>query len=142
MGLNQWTGIGHLGAAPETRYTKSSTAVTNFRIAISERTKDASGQWTEHTEWVRVVTFGKTAENCAQFLDKGRQVCVVGKLRTRKWQDKDGRDNYSTEIVADRVEFLSKGEGGSRRDDRGDSGGYDSRSNDSRGGPDDSDIPF
>ena len=118
MSLNKVMIIGNLGKDPEVKYTQSQTAVANLAIATTERKKGADGQWTDHTEWHTVVTFGKTAENCGQYLAKGRKVFIEGSLRTRKWQDKSGQDRYSTEIVAQNVQFLSgKGEGGPKSDD-------------------------
>jgi len=146
MTVNKAILVGNLGADPEVRETHSGTAVANLRIATSERTKDRDGNWTDHTEWHSVTCFGRTAENVGRFLSKGRQVYIEGRLRTRKWTDKDGRDRWSTEVIADRVQFL---QGGSR-DDRGDtrSGGGDSYSGGGGGGSyngapaPDSDIPF
>jgi single-strand DNA-binding protein len=104
--------IGNLGADPETRYLPSGDAVTNIRIATTENWKDKSGEKQEHTEWHRVSFFGKTAEIAAEYLKKGSPVYVEGRIRTRKWQDKEGQDRYSTEIVADRMQLLG-GRGGS-----------------------------
>jgi single-strand DNA-binding protein len=98
--------IGNLGADPETRYLPSGDAVTNIRIATTENFKDKQGQKQEHTEWHRVSFFGKTAEIAAEYLKKGSPVYVEGRIRTRKWQDKEGQDRYSTEIVADRMQLL------------------------------------
>jgi single-strand DNA-binding protein len=112
--------LGNLGQDPELRNTQGGTAVCNLNIATSERTRDKDGNWSDHTEWHRVVAFGRTAENVAQYCKKGRQLFVEGRLRTRKWQDKSGQDKYSTEIVADSVQFLAGGrEGGG-----GGGGGY------------------
>jgi single-strand DNA-binding protein len=105
--------IGNLGADPETRYLPSGDAVTNIRIATTENFKDKQGQKQEHTEWHRVSFFGKTAEIAAEYLKKGSPVYVEGRIRTRKWQDKEGQDRYSTEIVADRMQLLGgRGSGG------------------------------
>ena len=103
--------IGNLGADPETRYLPSGDAVTNIRIATSEQWKDKSGEKQEHTEWHRIAFFGKTAEIAGEYLKKGSPVYVEGRIRTRKWQDKEGQDRYSTEIVADRMQLLG-GRGG------------------------------
>ncbi|MDZ4787084.1 MAG: single-stranded DNA-binding protein [bacterium] len=111
MAVNKVILIGNLGADPEIRYTGNQTAVCTLRIATGEKRKDATGNWVEHTEWHSVVTFGKTAENCSQYLAKGRQVFIEGRLQTRKWQDKEGKDRYSTEIVANIVQFLGGGKG-------------------------------
>ena len=106
MSLNKAMLIGNLGADPELKYTPNQLAVTQLNVATSDRTKGADGNWTDRTEWHRVVVFGKTAENCCQYLKKGRSVFVEGKIQTRKWQDKEGRDHYSTEIIAHTVNFL------------------------------------
>lgn len=113
MAVNKVILIGNLGQNPELRYTNNQTAVATLRIATSDRRKDASGNWVEHTEWHSVVVFGKTAENCAQYLTKGRQVYVEGKLQTRKWQDKEGKDRYSTEVLGNTVQFIGGGGKGS-----------------------------
>lgn len=104
--------IGNLGADPETRYLPSGDAVTNIRIATTENFKDKQGQKQEHTEWHRVSFFGKTAEIAAEYLKKGSPVYIEGRIRTRKWQDKEGQDRYSTEIVADRMQLLGNRGGG------------------------------
>ena len=110
--------VGNLGADPETRTTGGGTVVATLRLATTERQKDReTGNWTDHTEWHRVVCFGKVAENVSRFLKKGRQIYIEGKIRTRKWQDKDGQDRWSTEVIADTVQFLGGGGGG--RDEGG-----------------------
>lgn len=98
--------LGNLGADPELRNTQGGTPVCNFTLATNERVKK-DDQWEDHTEWHRIVSWGKTAENVAKYLGKGSQVYLEGKLQTRKWQDKEGRDVYTTEIVAFNVQFLS-----------------------------------
>jgi single-strand DNA-binding protein len=105
--------IGNLGADPETRYLPSGDAVTNIRIATTDTWKDKSGEKQEHTEWHRVAFFGKTAEIAGEYLKKGSPVYVEGRIRTRKWQDKEGQERYSTEIVADRMQLLGGRAGGS-----------------------------
>ncbi len=102
--LNQCSFIGRLGKAPETRVTPNGDAVTNFSIACGWKTKTKEG-----TEWVNISTFGKLAEICGQYLDKGSQVYVQGKMKTDKFEDKSGVTKYSTKISADTVQFLSKG---------------------------------
>ena len=105
--------IGNLGADPETRYLPSGDAVTNIRIATSEKWKDKSGEQQEHTEWHRIAFFGKLAEIAGEYLKKGSPVYVEGRIRTRKWQDKEsGQDRYSTEVVADRMQLLGSRGGG------------------------------
>ena len=110
--INKAIIVGNLGAKPELRSTNSGSHVSSLRIATSERRKDSSGTWTDHTEWHSVVVFGKTAENVCKFLDKGRQVYVEGRLQTRKWEDKEGRDRWSTEIIANNIKFLGNKSGG------------------------------
>ncbi len=107
--------VGNLGADAELRYTGGGMAVANFRIATTEVWKDKDGQKQEQTEWHRVSLWGKQAEAVAQYLVKGKQVYVEGRIQTRKWQDKEGQDRYSTEIKADRVTLLGSGGGGGGR---------------------------
>jgi single-strand DNA-binding protein len=105
--LNKVMLIGNLGADPEVRYLPSGDAVTNIRIATTESWKDkASGEKKEETEWHRVSFFGKLAEIAGEYLKKGSAVYVEGRIKTRKWQDKEGQDRYSTEVVADRMQML------------------------------------
>ena len=106
--------VGNLGADPETRYLPSGEAVTNIRVATSDRWKDkTSGEMKEATEWHRISFFGRLAEIAGEYLKKGSQVYVEGSLRTRKWQDKEsGQDRYSTEIRADTMQMLGRREGG------------------------------
>jgi single-strand DNA-binding protein len=106
MGVNKVLLLGRLGRDPELRYTSSQTAVASFSLATGERRRDANGNWTEHTEWHNISVFGKTAENCSNFLKKGREVFVEGRIQTRKWQDKEGKDRYTTEIIANNVQFV------------------------------------
>jgi single-strand DNA-binding protein len=104
--------VGNLGADPETRYTPSGDAVTNIRVATTDRWKDkASGEMKEATEWHRISFFGRLAEVAGQYLKKGSQIYVEGSLRTRKWQDKDGQDRYSTEVRGDVMQMLGRREG-------------------------------
>ena len=111
-GINKVILVGNLGADPETRYMPSGKAVTNIRIATSESWTDRqSGDKQERTEWHRVVLFDKLGEISAEYLRKGSQVYIEGSLRTRKWQDKEGKDQYSTEIVAREMQMLG-GRGG------------------------------
>lgn len=105
--------IGNLGADPETRFLPSGDAVANIRIATTENWKDKSGEKQEHTEWHRVSFFGKLAEIAGEYLKKGSPVYIEGRIRTRKWQDKEGQDRFSTEIVADRMQLLGSRGGGS-----------------------------
>ena len=120
MSVNKVILVGRLGQAPEVRYTPSGAAVGNFSIATNENWMDKTGQKQERTEWHKVVVWGKTAENCSQFLAKGRQVYVEGRLQTRQWQDKDGQTKYTTEVVATTVQFL----GGNQTAGAGSGGAY------------------
>jgi single-strand DNA-binding protein len=103
--------IGNLGRDPETRYTTGGDAVTNIRLATTDTWKDKAGEKQEKTEWHSIVFFGRQAEIAGEYLKKGRQVYVEGRLQTRKWQDKEGQDRYTTEIVADRMQMLGSREG-------------------------------
>ena len=106
-GVNKVILVGNLGQKPEMRYTQTNTAVATLSIATSESWKDKdSGEQREKTEWHRVVFFGKLAEIAEQYLDKGSQLYVEGKLQTRKWQDKDGVEKYSTDIISDNFTFV------------------------------------
>jgi single-strand DNA-binding protein len=136
-GVNKVILIGNLGADPEVRFTPGGQAVANFRIATSESWTDKNGQKQERTEWHRIVVWGKLAELCGEYLKKGRQCYVEGRLQTREWTDKENRKNYTTEVVANSVVFLGgrdgAGEGmGSRR---GSGTGTSSRGGDDFGPP-------
>jgi len=106
MSVNKVILLGNLGKDPEVRYMTSGEAITTITLATSENWKDKSGEKQEKTEWHRVVFFGKLAEIAGEYLKKGRQVYVEGKLQTRKWQDKEGQDRYTTEIVAKEMTLL------------------------------------
>lgn len=106
MSLNKVMLIGRLGQDPELKYTPSGSAVCNFSIATSESWTDKAGQKQEKTEWHRIVVWGKLAELCNQYLGKGRQAFVEGKLQTRSWEDKEGQKKYTTEVMANTVQFL------------------------------------
>lgn len=127
--VNRVLAAGNIGGEPEVRFTPGGTAVCNLSVAVNERWKDRDGNDKEHTEWVRVQVWGKQAEACGQYLQKGSGVLVEGKLRTRSY-DKDGVTKYVTEVIADRVHFLDrKGNGtGGRREEPPP--------------PDDAEIPF
>jgi single-strand DNA-binding protein len=160
-GVNKVILVGNLGKDPETRYMPSGSAVTNLRIATSESWKDkTTGEQTERTEWHAVAMFGRLAEIAAEYLRKGSQVYIEGKLRTRKWQDKtSGQDRYTTEIIADEMQMLGSkgGSGGGMGAGSGSSSSSSSSSNaparqsavadadsgpPSAGGEFDDDIPF
>lgn len=146
--------IGNLGKDPETRYLPSGEAVTSFSIATSETWKDkTSGEKKEATEWHRISAFGKLAEICGEYLRKGSQVYIEGALRTRKWQDKEGQDRYTTEIRADQMRMLGSrgggeggGGGGMREPSAAPSGGSASKAPAKKSGGSfddmDDDIPF
>jgi len=111
--INHVTIAGNLGGTPEVKFTQSGQAVTTLSIAVNEKWKDAAGADKEHTEWVRAVVWGKQAEACGKYLQKGAAVLIEGKLRTREWE-KDGVKKYTTEVQTHRVHFLgSKSDGGS-----------------------------
>ena len=112
-GINKVIIVGNVGGDPETRYMPSGSAVTNLTVATNESWKDKqTGEQKERTEWHRVAMFNRLAEIAAEYLRKGSQVYIEGKLRTRKWQDKNGQDRYTTEIIADEMQMLG-GRGGS-----------------------------
>ena len=104
--LNKVILIGNLGAEPELRYTNGGTAVATFSLATSERWKDAAGKTQESTEWHRIVAWGKLAEICNQYLQKGSRIYLEGKLQTRKWQDREGTERFITEVVARDMKML------------------------------------
>jgi single-strand DNA-binding protein len=104
-GVNKVIIIGNLGKDPEVRYTQGGSAVANLRLAVSERRKEGE-EWKEHTEWIPVVCFGKTAEHAGQYLAKGRQVYVEGRMQTREYLDKQGVKRWSTEVLAHTVTFI------------------------------------
>lgn len=114
MSVNKVIIIGHIGQQPELKYTQSGQAVCNLRIATNEVWNDKQGNKQERTEWHTVVLFGKNAETASQYLEKGRQVYIEGKIQTRKWQGKDGSDHYSTEIIADDMRFIGESKGDSK----------------------------
>lgn len=113
-GINKVIIVGNLGKDPEVRYTNDGKAIANITVATSESWKDKNtGQQTEKTEWHRIVFFRRLAEIVGEYLHKGSKVYIEGKLQTRKWQDKNGQDRYTTEIVADQMQMLdSKKSGG------------------------------
>lgn len=128
--------VGNLGRDPETRYSPDGGAITNVTIATSRQWKDkASGDRKEETEWHRVVFYGRLAEIAGEYLKKGRPVYVEGRLRTRKWQDKEGQDRYTTEIIAEEMQLLgSRDGGGGGGDPEGGGGGYARESGGGGGG--------
>ncbi len=135
-GLNRVMLIGNLGGDPELRSTTGGTLVCNFSLAVNER-KKVDDEWQDVVEWVKIVVWGKSAESCNEYLSKGSQVHVEGRLKTDKWQDKDGNDRWTTSVVAYQVLFLSKA-GGGNSDGGGGGGGQQDQGTD----PVDSVIPF
>ena len=144
--------VGNLGRDPELRYIPSGQAVANFTLATNERWRDKEGNNQERTEWHRIVVWGKSAENCAQYLQKGRSVYIEGRLQTREWEDKDGNKRQTTETIAQTVQFLGgRGGAGGGAEPAGEPGGGPSRDSGSSGAgagggessaPPSSDVPF
>lgn len=144
-GINKVILVGNLGADPDTRYMPSGGAVTNLSLATSEQWKDKqSGEAKERTEWHKVAMFGRLAEISAEYLRKGSQVYIEGKLRTRKWQDKDGNDRWTTEVIADEMQMLGGRGGGAPMQGGGGGESQPQRSAPQPGGGNDfdDDIPF
>lgn len=106
--MNKVMLFGRLGRDPEIRVTQDNGKIANLSLATTERFKDRSGEWKEATEWHRVVVFGKIAETCEQYLAKGREILVEGRLRTREWEDQEGAKRYMTEVVAANVTFAGR----------------------------------
>lgn len=144
MSLNKVMLIGNLGKDPEGRVTQGGLQVATFSLATNERRKNGD-QWEDHVEWHNIVCFGKTAEAVLKFCQKGKQVYVDGKITTEKWQDKEGKDRYTTKIIAETVRFLGggSGEGGGQRSSDRDgygNGGHNHQNRQPYQG--DEDIPF
>lgn len=142
-GVNKVILIGNLGKDPEIRYTQNGTAVANFSLATTDSwTKD--GEKTERTEWHNIVVWARLAEICNEYLQKGKQIYIEGRIQTRKWEDRDGNTRYTTEIVAQNMQMLGgRGDGGGGGDDQ--SRGDDRHDPNAHPGPDDvtdDDIPF
>lgn len=142
-GINKVILVGNLGADPDTRYMPSGGAVTNLSIATSESWKDKqTGEQKERTEWHKVAMFGRLAEISAEYLRKGSQVYIEGKIRTRKWQDKDGNDRWTTEVIADEMQMLG-GRGGAGAPARSESAPHSSAPQPAAAAEEfDDDIPF
>lgn len=133
--------IGNLGKDPEVRHTASGAAVANFSIATNEAWNNKDGQREERTEWHRVVTFGKLADICAQYLKRGKQVYIEGRLQTRSWDDRDGNKRYTTEIVATTMTMLGRA-GGAPPESYAPPIQEGRASEAPSSGPEDDDIPF
>ena len=115
--INEAILVGRVGKDPEVKYTNSGTAVANYSVATNERWKK-DGETHEHTEWHRIVSFGKLAEICGEYLTKGQLIYIEGKIQTRDWEDRDGNKRYTTEIVASEMKMLGgKGEKPQRQDE-------------------------
>ena len=144
MGVNKIILIGNLGADPEVRSTSGGTPVANFRLATSETYKNREGQRETRTEWHRVVTFGRLAEICGQYLKKGKQIYIEGRIQTREWEDQTGNKRWTTEIVANQMQMLGRaGDGGGGSPDDSQETQYaDGGSQAPAGGDDDDDLPF
>jgi single-strand DNA-binding protein len=144
MGVNKAILVGNLGADPEVRHTAGGTPVANFRIATTENYTNRDGQRESRTEWHRIVAFGKLAEICGQYLKKGKQVYIEGRIQTREWEDQSGNKKYTTEIVANQMQML--GRAGDRDYVPEDSQEPQYADNSSQapatGGNDDDDLPF
>ena len=134
-GVNKVILVGNLGADPEVRTSPNGSVIANLRLATGEAWKDQQGQLQERTEWHRVVMFGRTAEIARDYLRKGSKLYIEGRLQTRKWQDKDGRDQYTTEIVANEMQMLDRAGGGqdSAGPRQGGMGGYNQGAGSSSG---------
>ena len=115
IGVNKVTLIGNLGADPETKKTASGQSITLFNLATSNAWTNREGQRQEHTEWHRIVVWGKLAETCAEYLSKGRKAYIEGRLQTRSWEDDKGQKRYTTEVVASQVLFLGGNPSGEKR---------------------------
>jgi single-strand DNA-binding protein len=142
-GINKVIIVGNLGQDPETRYMPSGSAVTNFTVATNESWKDKqTGEQKDRTEWHRVAMFNRLAEIAAEYLRKGSQVYIEGKLRTRKWQDRDGNDRWTTEIIADEMQMLGGRGGGSAPMNQDPGPGSEPAPSGSGSDDFDDDIPF
>jgi single-strand DNA-binding protein len=148
--VNKVIVLGNLGRDPELRYTQSGQAVANFSLATTERFSTKDGDRQERTEWHNIVTWGRTAENCAQYLSKGSSAYIEGRLQTREWEDKEGNKRRTTEVVAQTVQFLNtRGGGGARSGGGGapEASGGDPQASGGGGGfsdapPPPDDVPF
>ena len=141
-GVNKVILIGNLGANPEVKYLSNGTTVANFRMATSEnRVNRSSGEKTTMTEWHRIVAFGRLAEICGEYLNKGKQVYIEGRIRTRSWEDKDGNRRYATEIVATQMQMLGVAGAPGAAADVPDTGKDIDLDQEVPPGPDD-DVPF
>ena len=118
MSVNKSILLGRLGGDPDVRYTQAGTAVVNFSLATTEKWKDRDGERQEKTEWHRIVAWKKLAEICGEYLKKGSQIYLEGKLQTRKWEDRDGNTRYTTEVLMNQMTMLGDGKGKRSEDSR------------------------
>lgn len=132
-GVNKVILVGHLGKDPEMRYAASGLAIANFSLATTENNKDKEGNKETKTEWHRIVAFGKLAEICGEYLVKGKQIYIEGRIQTNKWEDKEGNTRYTTEIIASTMQMLGS---------KGDNAGGGSEPSAPTPPPDLDDIPF
>ncbi|MBW1788038.1 MAG: single-stranded DNA-binding protein [Deltaproteobacteria bacterium] len=140
-GVNKVILLGNLGAEPEVRYTASGAAMATFRIATTEQWTTKDGEKAERTEWHRIVAWRRLGEICGEYLHKGSQVYIEGKLQTRSWEDREGVKRYTTEVVAQTMQMLGGRQGGRDRDSKAGSGQEDYPVEEPMSVPDD-DIPF
>jgi single-strand DNA-binding protein len=139
--------VGNLGRDAELKFSPSGFPISGFSLATTDRRKDKDGQWQDKTEWHRIKLLGKQAESLNDYLKKGKQIYVEGRIETRSWDDKDGQKKYMTEIIADRIQLLGSRDGGggggrSRGGDEDFGGGYDSGPGPSAPEMPDDDVPF
>ncbi|MDE2966265.1 MAG: single-stranded DNA-binding protein [Chloroflexota bacterium] len=140
--LNKVMIIGNLGRDPEMRFTANGQAVANFSVACNRRYTTRDGEQRDETEWVRVVCWGRQAEIAGQYLQRGSQVYVEGRLQTRSWEDQQGQTRYMTEVVANNFQFLGRRGDSAGGDFSGGGGDYQNAPDDFGGGPDAGDLPF
>lgn len=151
-GVNKCIFIGNLGADPEVRYTSSGACVANMRLAVTTRYKKED-EWHDDTQWINIVVWGKQAENAGEYLAKGRAIYIEGRMRTRSWDDKDGNKRWTTEVVAQTIQYLGGGKGNGQGSSGGGEKGEPEKAAPKSGGEfdnefagagidDDDDIPF
>jgi single-strand DNA-binding protein len=140
-GVNKVILVGNLGADPESRTLPNGNAVANLSLATSESWKDQQGQMQERTEWHRLTMYRRLAEIAAQYLKKGSQIYVEGKLQTRKWQDQNGQDKYTTEIIVEEMQMLGGGNGGQGQNNNQSQGGYQQNPSQGQGNQNFNDFP-
>ncbi|MBM4334427.1 MAG: single-stranded DNA-binding protein [Deltaproteobacteria bacterium] len=141
-GVNKVIIVGNVGRDPELRTTQGGQNVSTFSVATNERFKDKSGEWQDRTEWHRVVAWGRLAEICGEYLKKGRQVYIEGRLQTRDWEDKDGHKRYTTEVIAQSMQMLGSPRGGGDEPSSRSGGDFEYSAPGGSGGGGDDEIPF